>query len=590
MPSSVAGKRRRATASSSAQASPPDSARVGGGEDQQDAGGEPDGPEVDAGGVGGHEAPRPPLEGGLVGDVRFELPPPRPDQVVAHVRGAIVRGALLRRVPGALHHPQRHPELGLAGGLGEFLHRLPVAVAALEVHLAVRRGGVPPQDLLDEADALEEERPVQRRAEPEAGDRVAHRDLRGGLGLVFRPDHVFGGHPLGGEPLLHGRAHRRHQGAVLAHPLQEAYDERGLEGVGEGGHGAGGAGAGDLVEVAVGREARLAGCERLLRQAPQVLDQRDLEHAGPGPQLADGQGGHGLVGGHEPHQLHAIEAPVGVADQLQRHRVDARHARHFAGRQLGEPAVIPARQVVPHAAELRLDQVGVVEVPFGGGGEELAAVDVVRQDAIGVAEDPGVVVEAEEEGLGPAPGAAGQGEAGGEHAGPLLEALDAQQFGAERALTGGAARPEDTEEGVQGVDHVEVYPISGGGTFCHAGEGPRHSPTPGPPSVLTPAPRHERPHPLSPSPASGEGGRTCMNFGAPARLIDVDRRTGIGHLGRHAGNLPLRTRDPDVLARSRPTALPRPLRLIQGPNRNRARRVPERPPAAATLGNGAALG
>ena len=89
-----------------------------------------------------------------------------------------------------------------------------------------------------------------------------------------------------------------------------------------------------------------------------------------------------------------IEAAVGVADQLQRHGVDPRHAGHLARRELGQLAVVPPRQVVPHAADLGLDQVEVVEQPLGGGGEELAAVHVVGEDAVGVAQHPGVVVEA----------------------------------------------------------------------------------------------------------------------------------------------------------------------------------------------------
>ena len=136
-------------------------AGVGGGDDQQGAGGESDGAEVDPGGVGGHEAPGPTHQGGLVGDVEFQVAPARTDQVVAHVRGAVVQGGLLRGQAGALDRAERHPELSVAARLGEFLHRLPVAVAALEIHLAVRGGGVAPEHLLHQAHALEEERPVE---------------------------------------------------------------------------------------------------------------------------------------------------------------------------------------------------------------------------------------------------------------------------------------------------------------------------------------------------------------------------------------------------------------------------------------------
>ena len=127
--------------------------------------------------------------------------------------------------------------------------------------------------------------------------------------------------------------------------------------------------------------------------------------------------------------------------------MDPRHAGHLARRQLGEPPVVLARQVVPHAAEFRLDQVGVIEVPFGGGGEEFTAVDVLGQDPVGLPQQAGVVVQAEEEGLGPAAGVAGQGEAGREHPGPFLQPLDAEEFAAERELPLGAAAAEYAEQG-----------------------------------------------------------------------------------------------------------------------------------------------
>ena len=79
------------------------------------------------------------------------------------MRGAVVGRLPLGGLPRALHAAQRHAELGLAAGLRQFLHRLPVAVAALEIHAAVHAGGIALQHLLDQADVLEVQRPVQRR-------------------------------------------------------------------------------------------------------------------------------------------------------------------------------------------------------------------------------------------------------------------------------------------------------------------------------------------------------------------------------------------------------------------------------------------
>src|SRR2546426_629061 len=121
--------------------------------------------------------------------------------------------------PGALHGARGHTELGLPGGLGQFLHRLPVAVPAEEVHAPVDAGRVALQDLFDQADVLEILHPVQSGAQPQAGDGVGHGDLPRSLALVLLPDRILRRHALGGETLLGGRTHGRDKGPILAHPL-----------------------------------------------------------------------------------------------------------------------------------------------------------------------------------------------------------------------------------------------------------------------------------------------------------------------------------------------------------------------------------
>src|SRR5262245_3789026 len=80
--------------------------------------------------------------------------------------------------PSALDAAQRHPELGLAARLGQFLDRLAVPVTTQEIHATVHPRGVALQHLLHQADRLEVLRPVEGGAEPKTGDGVRHRDLR----------------------------------------------------------------------------------------------------------------------------------------------------------------------------------------------------------------------------------------------------------------------------------------------------------------------------------------------------------------------------------------------------------------------------
>jgi hypothetical protein len=56
--------------------------------------------------------------------------------------------------------------LGLSGRFSQLLDGLPVDVAAEEVHAAVHAGRIALQDLLDQADALDVVRPIERGAEP----------------------------------------------------------------------------------------------------------------------------------------------------------------------------------------------------------------------------------------------------------------------------------------------------------------------------------------------------------------------------------------------------------------------------------------
>ena len=74
----------------------------------------------------------------------------------------------------------------------------------------------------------------------------------------------------------------------------------------------------------VGGAARGSCREQLFGQAAQVLDERQLQHARPCPQLADRQRRDALVAVQKLDELLATQAAVAVADQLDRDGVDAR--------------------------------------------------------------------------------------------------------------------------------------------------------------------------------------------------------------------------------------------------------------------------
>ena len=121
-----------------------------------------------------------------------------------------------------------------------------------------------------------------------------------------------------------------------------------------------------------------------------------------------------------------------MPDQLERHRVDAGLARELARRQLRQLPVVADREVVPHGARLRLDEMEVVEQPLGGRRHGDAAVDVVSEGAVRRAQDAEVLFQPRQHVVPARREAGSQREDGGERLRPLLEALEAQQLAPER--------------------------------------------------------------------------------------------------------------------------------------------------------------
>ena len=447
--------------------------RVGEADAEKQDGQQADRPEVDGGGVGEDEASYATKETGTVRHVGLEIGAAPADEMVADV-GRPARAAALAGLARALHRPEGHPELAVPGAVGQVLHGLAVAVAAQEVHPPVDRGRVPLQHSLDEAHRLEVLAPVEGRREAEARDDVRDGDLRRRLALVLAADRLLRDRLPQGEMRVHGVAHRREARAVLAHTLQELHHERRVDLLRErrrlpvpGGV--------DLCDVLVSRPACVACVDDLVRQAAQVLDERELEHARPGPQLADRERRHRLVAVHEANELLAVEAAVAVADELHGHGVDPSVAGELARGELGQLAVVAARQVLAHVADLRGDEVVVVEQPLRGRRDELPLVHALGHAEVRLAQDAGVVVEARE-GVACIPSRRGiDDEAGGQRLRPLLEPLDAQELVAEGLLGGGdATSPQAAER------RAETH--SAGLRGCRARVRRRPPGTSGPPS------------------------------------------------------------------------------------------------------------
>jgi hypothetical protein len=407
----------------------------------------PDRDEIEGGGMAPEERGGPLPERGLVGDVDLELRTALSQQMVADVARPFVVRIPLLGLDRAFDGPERDAHLGLPAGLGELLDDLTVAVPRGEVHPLVDARGVAVEDLLDLADALEVESPVQGRAEPQAGDRVPDGRQGGGLLLVLRADGVLGREIVEQEPIVHEPAELGGVGAVLAEVAEELHDV--------GGRGFGGKLREDapllpLVprgEELVGGHAGGSRLEDVFGDPAEVLEEGDPEHAGPGPELADGERREGLVGDHEAGQPVEVEVAVAVADELEGHDVDAGRSFELARGQLGQLEVVGPRQVPEDLELLALDEVEVVKQPLRRRGDRAAEMDVLGDGPVGLAEHAAGLVETGAEPPRSGPGPAGEREAAGEGAGPDFERLSAQKGSAMGALRGRKFRwPADPAE------------------------------------------------------------------------------------------------------------------------------------------------
>ena len=220
--------------------------------------------EVDGRGMLKHQALQAYRQSGVVGDVALQLAAAASDQVVTYVCGSGIGAQLFRRLTGALDGAQRDPHLGLAGRVCQRLDRVPVAIAAVELHPAVDALWIALEDLFDQADALDVLVPIERGAQPEAGDGVAHREVVHRLSLMLGTHGVLHRRAGGVQPHLQLPPEPGGAGAVLSHPLQQLVHERYVEDLRKEGHAAAFPRALEVGETSIRLEAARAAVDQFL--------------------------------------------------------------------------------------------------------------------------------------------------------------------------------------------------------------------------------------------------------------------------------------------------------------------------------------
>ena len=136
---------------------------------------------------------------------------------------------------------------------------------------------------------------------------------------------------------------------------------------------------------AIGRAPMRACLRQHVAARAQVLEQRELQHARPRPELAHRQRRDRLEGADEALQPLRVEPAGARPDQLEGQGVDARQPGELVGGDARQPAEEGRREIVLDVARRGGDDVEVVEQPLGGRRHRLAA-RVLRERGVDLAQ------------------------------------------------------------------------------------------------------------------------------------------------------------------------------------------------------------
>ena len=325
-----------------------------------------------------------------VADRRLERLPPPGEQVIAGIAATLVRLLLGRRSRGIGRDDGETGDVDLRARrtARELFDGAAVEITRLEVHGAeVAAGG---QDPVDEARAFEQVLPIDVGDHPHAGDDVADSDVGRPLATMHFAHCGIGRRPVGRQSCVEPAQSRSDPWILIAQAVNELDHERARSHrffVG-GEHfrrrpGSAFADAEQAVGQCVRAPTRRTIGDGLFRQTPKILDEHDPQCDRHRPQFADRQRLHLLVGVDIANQHVGVEATVGMGDECPGETEDAGIARERTRGELGKLPVETRRQIGPDLSDPTLDQMVVVDEPFGGGGDGFGLFERLYGGAIG---------------------------------------------------------------------------------------------------------------------------------------------------------------------------------------------------------------
>ncbi len=263
-------------------------------------------------------------------DELVELAPALADQVRSHVDPPPVPGRFASRTRGQLDGRLGDFLLGLTRAAGNLLDGAAIAIACCEIHCGKNAGWIMAQRLFHTTRPLDDLLPVHQGELPEAREGVADRDLVLCLAVLLARAQLAERRvkdPF--QPALNRRTGSlfivevvdQLKGKIRARPglvFRQLRHDR------EQGGGVPPVGGDKPVRPEIGDLA-----VSQLREAPggeilDALEQRDAQHLGDRPQLADPQGAHGLVGLDKGDDGLTVDPQTRVSHKLPGQRVDAR--------------------------------------------------------------------------------------------------------------------------------------------------------------------------------------------------------------------------------------------------------------------------